>query len=60
LGPAIAEVKSLINDLDADLAKAPAWKVGTPWHTDRVRAREGLVSRLDQLTAEQRTIAEAN
>jgi hypothetical protein len=57
---AIAAVKSLINDLDRDLAAMPAFKVGTPFHLDRLRSREGLASRLEWLTGQQRTIAESN
>jgi hypothetical protein len=54
---ALAEVQSLLDAVDSDLDRMPRFKFSTPWHTDRIRARQGLLDRrelLQGLAAEQR------
>jgi hypothetical protein len=51
LSAAIAEIDQHLADLDCDLAGMPAFKRSTKWHTDRVRARAGLLERRQQLVA---------
>jgi hypothetical protein len=51
LAAALAENAELLAALNLDLDRMPPFKFSTPWHTDRVRAREGLLARRDQLRA---------
>lgn len=51
MATAIGEIDQHLADLDGDLARMPEFKRGTPWHTDRVRARQGLVERRARLEA---------
>jgi hypothetical protein len=56
LAEAIRENAELLANINQDLDRMPAFKQGTAWHTDRVRAREGLLKRREML----RGIAESN
>jgi hypothetical protein len=49
LAAAIRENAELLANINGDLERMPAFKRGTPWHTDRVRAREGLLRRREML-----------
>jgi hypothetical protein len=56
LAEALRENAELLANINQDLDRMPAFKTGTPWHTDRVRAREGLLRRREVL----RGVAESN
>ncbi len=49
INTAIREVQELLANLNGDLARMPGFKRGTPWHLDRVRAKQGLLDRLETL-----------
>jgi len=51
LATAMAEIDQHLADLDNDLRNMPEFKRGTPWHTDRTRARAGLVERRQRFVA---------
>jgi hypothetical protein len=56
LAEAIHENAELLANINGDLDRMPAFKQGTAWHTDRVRAREDLLRRRDLL----RSVVERN
>ncbi len=49
LARSITELKSLHVSVTQDLEHMPKFKVGTEWHTDRVREKEHLERKLAQL-----------
>jgi hypothetical protein len=60
LARALAENQRLLDAINGDLDRLPAFKQNTTWHLDRVRERQHLLARREQLRDCQRQLAETN
>jgi hypothetical protein len=60
LARALAANQQLLDAINGDLDRMPAFKRGTTWHTDRVREQQALLARRDMLRGFVRRLAESN
>jgi hypothetical protein len=60
IAEAIRHNQQLLEAIQGDLDRMPAFKTGTTWHTDRVREQQHLLARREQLRNAQRQLAECN
>jgi hypothetical protein len=60
LAESLAKVEGLLQSLNAELAVMPSWKRGTTFHTDRVAARQSLLSQREALRMRRLQLIESN
>jgi hypothetical protein len=60
LARALRENAAMLDAINNDLDRMPAFKTGTLWHTDRVREQQHLLARRDMLRGFVRKLAETN
>jgi hypothetical protein len=60
LARALAENQQMLDAINSDLARMPAFKTGTTWHRDREREQQALLARRDMLRGFVRQLAESN
>ena len=60
LPASLLDVEERLGCIDSDLERMPQFKRGTPWHLDRVREKQALLTSVDRLRNQVCKLAERN